>query len=163
MGEVTAKRRIKVATRDHITISLLHLRLHRKSLSYIVIILFSLVVAASVTMVVVVGATQPSVESEWEVTDLRWGTVSCQNIETRKTKKFTPKKYTLFKIRIGNYTLSMQKSKLWRVRVGDYIILRDYGWLCRGNHFVRVSQKYTDLEVKSNGISYSKAENKSSY
>jgi len=134
MEQVTAKQRIKVAARDHVIISLLHLRLHGWTIIWANV---ALCFCGSIAFIIA-GIMQPSVESEWEVTDFRRGTISCQNIETGETKKFTPKKRTVFRIKIRNFTLSIQWSKLWGARVGDHIILRDDGWFCSGNHFVRV-------------------------
>jgi hypothetical protein len=67
MESVTAKRRIKVATRDHAVISMVHLRLHSWAIFWVCFILFLLGVAAFI----VAGITRPNVESEWKVTRLK--------------------------------------------------------------------------------------------
>lgn len=147
MGQATAKQRTKVAIKDHAIISMVHLKLHSWMLLPIIVMLILLGIAAFV----VVGITRPNVESEWKVTDFWGGVISCQNLETGETKKFKPKKSTFFKITIGRHIFWLRWSEFRLVRVGDYIILRDNGWFCSGNHLVEISQKYTDREDKLDG------------
>ena len=70
MEQVTAKQRIKVAAKDHILISRLHLRLHPAHVAYAVTILLTLAIA----IFIVVGIMRPNVKSEWEVTALQAST-----------------------------------------------------------------------------------------
>ncbi len=62
MNKVTAKRRIRVATRDHAIISILHLKLHRGMICFTVTILILL---GFVTFIVVEFA-QLNIDSEGE-------------------------------------------------------------------------------------------------
>lgn len=66
MGQVEAKQRIKVATKDHVLISKLHLRLHRKYVLLVCTVLFPVALA----IFIAIGIAQPNVESEWKVTGL---------------------------------------------------------------------------------------------
>ena len=69
MEQVVAKQRIKVATKDHVLISRLHLRLHSEELPYVVVIL----IFSAIVIFIIVGIAQSNVISQWEVTALQAG------------------------------------------------------------------------------------------
>ena len=69
MNQVTAKRRMGIAARDHITISRVHLKLHSGMVRWGIFVLCVLVTTTSF----VVGIAQPNIESAWEVTKLEKG------------------------------------------------------------------------------------------
>lgn len=69
MEQVAAKQRIKVATKDHMTISRVHLRLHNEHIPSVFVIL---ALVAIITLVII-GIARPNVISQWEVTKLQAG------------------------------------------------------------------------------------------
>ena len=67
MWQNTANQRITGATKHHVLMSLVHLKLHGILLSLIVAVLLLM----GITAFIVVGITRPNVESLWEVTQLK--------------------------------------------------------------------------------------------
>lgn len=70
MEQVAARQRIKVAVKDHVLISWLHLRLHSKYMPLV----YAALVLLAIAIFVIVGIMRPNIKSEWEVTALRAST-----------------------------------------------------------------------------------------
>lgn len=132
MEQVAAKQRIKVAAKDHMTISRVHFRLHSGHIVFATFVLLVLAMAA----LIIVGIAQPNVISQWEVTGLQatscsisgctttwhWrGTVRCRNIETEELRRFR-----------------LRESEFCRLQVGYRILLRDDGWFDGGNNLAAI-------------------------
>lgn len=70
MEQVEARQRIKVATKDHVLISRLHLRLHSKYMPLV----YAILIFSAVATFIIVGIAQPNIKSEWKVDMLRAST-----------------------------------------------------------------------------------------
>ena len=70
MAQVEAKQRIKVATKDHILITRLHLRLHSKYMPLV----YAILIFLALVIFIVVGIARPNIKSEWKITALQVST-----------------------------------------------------------------------------------------